>query len=95
MSRFGSSWEKVRRARQHLDELTAQIVAFHATNPYPVVTRYDAEREKLVARVSKPLPLPPDLPLILGDVVHNAGTALDHTSPIVFSLAPQSIQPSP
>lgn len=76
--RFTSCWEKFRRAEQHIDELERRIVEFHATDPYSIVAEDKPETGQRVVRVAKTTPLPADLPLILGDAVHNARSAFDH-----------------
>lgn len=79
MTPFDSVWLKLDRAKQHIDELEAAIIAFHRTNPYPIVTEDDRQRGKRVLKVKGELPpIPSNIPLTLGDAVHAIRTSLDH-----------------
>src|SRR6266571_3990435 len=77
--RFDGVWLKVGRAKQHIDELEAAIVAFHSTGPYKVVTVDDPQTGKRIAKIGKePAPIPDEVPLLLGDAVHAIRSSLDH-----------------
>ena len=79
MTRFESVWLKLDRAKQHIDDLEAAIIAFHRTDPYPIVTEDDPQTGRRVVKVKgKPKPIPSAIPLILGDAVHAIRTSLDH-----------------
>jgi hypothetical protein len=79
MTRFDSVWLKLSRAKQHIDDLEAAIIAFHRTNPYPIVTEDDPQRGKRVVKVKgKPSPIPSAIPLIFGDAVHAIRSSLDY-----------------
>jgi len=79
MTGFESVRLKLDRAKQHIDDLEAAIIAFHRTNPYPIVTEDDPQRGKRVVKVKgKPSPIPSAIPLILGDAVHAIRSSLDH-----------------
>jgi hypothetical protein len=69
---------KVERAKEHLHELEAAVVAFFDTRPYEVLPEEDAESGQRLYKVTKADAPPDSLPLIAGDVVHNARAALDH-----------------
>ncbi len=78
-SRFDHAWLKLDRAKQHIDDLEAEIVAFHRTNPYPLVTEDDPQTGKRMVKIgSDPAPIPDAVPLILGDAVHAIRTSLDY-----------------
>src|SRR6266516_6097136 len=77
--KFNSVWLKVSRAKQHIGELEAAIIAFHETSPYQVVTVDDPQTGKRVAMIGgEPAPIPHEIPLILGDAVHALRSSLDH-----------------
>ena len=79
------SWDrKLERADQHLKALTVAIEAFIATDPYGVVRKLDAEGAEHVYLFDKFIDPPECIGLLVGDVVHNLRTSLDH---IVLALA--------
>jgi hypothetical protein len=79
MTRFDSVWLKLSRAEQHIDDLEAAIIAFHRTNPYPIITEDDPQTGKRIARVGDEIAtIPSTIPLILGDAVHAIRSSLDH-----------------
>ena len=76
-SGFDHVWLKLDRAKQHIDDLEATIIAFHRTNPYPLVTEDDPQTGKRMVKIGKgPAPIPDAVPLILGDAVHAIRTRL-------------------
>lgn len=71
---------KIARAGTHLAQLGVAFASFSETEPKPymldnVVNPATGLREKVVLRAD---PLPPEIPLIIGDAVHNLRSALDH-----------------
>ena len=77
---------KIKWAKNHLRDIDAAIGRSfksehdadrlgHELNP---------DRQELVITMPKGTPLDPDLPLMVGDCIHNARSALDH---LVFQLA--------
>jgi hypothetical protein len=78
-SRFDHVWLKLDRAKQHIDDVEAAIIAFHRTNPYVVVAEDDPQTGKRTAKIGrKPAPIPSTVPLILGDAVHAIRASLDY-----------------
>jgi hypothetical protein len=82
-NRFSSAWMKVNRARSHVDDLEAEIVAYWET--WPISTRgtgiTETEGGGTGARtftVENVRPLPDSIPVLVGDAVHNLRSALDH-----------------
>jgi hypothetical protein len=69
---------KVRRARRHAAELNETIRAFFQKTPYKTTGEIDAETGDKLFKVSRCLPVPREIPLIIGDVLQNLRTALDH-----------------
>jgi hypothetical protein len=78
-SRFENALWKLDRAKQHTDDLEATIVAFHQTNPYHVITEDEPHTGRRTAKIgSEPQPIPPAVPLILGDAIHALRSSLDY-----------------
>jgi hypothetical protein len=78
-STFDNAWHKMGRASQHTDELEASIVAFHQTNLYQVVVEDNSQTGKRAAKLGGALPpIPPAVPLIMGDAIHAMRSSLDH-----------------
>jgi hypothetical protein len=79
-------WRKVDRAKNHFDDLDARIK--HILAPEKDAARagheYQPDRQHLIVTLPKATPIDPALPLIVGDCIHNARSALDH---LVFQLA--------
>jgi hypothetical protein len=75
---------KLIRADEHLKALNNEVAAFLQIRPYEVVTKKDIPAGNLCAQVIYQH-APPDLLLMLiGDVLHNLRSALDH---LAWSLA--------
>ncbi|HEX3377308.1 MAG TPA: hypothetical protein VHS29_10640 [Candidatus Acidoferrales bacterium] len=79
-------WLKVDRAKNHLNDLHARISQMLAPekDAAPAGHEYHPDRQQLIVTLPKATPIDPTIPLIVGDCVHNARSALDH---LVFQLA--------
>lgn len=73
---------KVARARQHQAELERELARVHEDPPYRLSSRH--EGNDIVVRVEMFGEIPVQLSLIVGDLLHNARSALDV---LVFELA--------
>jgi hypothetical protein len=71
---------KVKRARQHIADLDGRIHLFFTgpINPYPIIREIEPATGDAVFKLGKCSPIPEDFPLIIGDVLQNLRTALDH-----------------
>jgi hypothetical protein len=69
---------KVKRAKEHIEDLDRQIRTFLESNPYKVGAKHDPESRKLIYYVASVEPIPDCLPLVAGDAVQNLMSALDH-----------------
>lgn len=77
----GSSSElKFRRARKHLSELEGLLRAYYEAEPFEVYQDADPYSGPLTYRVRVKVDVPPEIALVVGDVVHNARSALDHVA---------------
>ena len=70
---------KIKRAKQHIAELEAVLIAFNERRPYELIHEIDPKTGENVYRVLIKEVLPCELPTILGDIVHNLRAALDQT----------------
>ena len=77
-SPFTGAHNKLARARRHLDEIRAAIAAFFATQPYEIMREEETSTGDLVYRLRIHQEVPGDWSLIVGDVLHNMRSALDH-----------------
>jgi hypothetical protein len=77
------AYRKIDHARDHLKRLDREVKTFTETNPYRFVTKYDDEGvAHIVFEGGGQVPVV--MSLIVGDVVHNLRSALDH---VVYQLA--------
>lgn len=71
-----SNWKpKLRRARHHERDLEAALRQYSELNPFELVSKL--EGNDLVVRVHIRHEIPEELSLIVGDLLHNARSALD------------------
>lgn len=68
---------KIKRANQHIAELNSVLVEFIKTDFYGFRVEHDAQSGyySLYLNITKPLPC--EIPLIIGDAIHNVRSALD------------------
>jgi hypothetical protein len=71
-----SAWKlKVQRARQHQLALEAALREYSQLHPFDLIS--NLEENDLVVRVHMKHEIPAELSLIVGDLLHNARSALD------------------
>lgn len=75
---------KLVRADEHLKALNNEVAAFLQIRPYEVVTKKDIPAGNLFAQVIYRHTPPDFLLMLIGDVLHNLRSALDH---LAWSLA--------
>lgn len=89
------SIDKLRWARRHFDSIRHDIEAFEQTSEHTFSVDVDPERGEYVVYVHHVPQAPEDWALAIGDVVHNARTALDYLMTSLLSLVtgqePQTI----
>jgi hypothetical protein len=69
---------KIERAKKHIGDLKAAVDAFFSTGPYEIRTDKEPDTARPIHYVAKVNPIPDDIPLILGDALHNLRSSLDH-----------------
>lgn len=75
---FETAYLKVERSKIHAAELDAQLELFLASNPYRAIIDPDTRNKTKHLLIEQIAPTPRHLPLIIGDVIHNLRSALDH-----------------
>jgi len=79
MSRlFGQARSKVKRAKEHIDELNRIFTAFAGTKNYVVVIDYEVKTGRYFLRVRSAKSLPEQFAFVLGDAIHNLRASLDY-----------------
>jgi hypothetical protein len=69
---------KVERAKEHFEQLQSAVEAFRTTDPYGAVRYMNPKRTEEVVRARISKQPPPQLAIIIGDLLHNLRSALDH-----------------
>lgn len=69
---------KILRAKHGLQELNDELVAFGKTDPYEFVAYEDLQAREQIFQVRVNQEPPPTLGIVVGEVVHNLRSALDH-----------------
>src|SRR5271165_29768 len=69
---------KVKRAKEHVDDLQREVARFLDTKPYKVGTKRNPQSRQLIYYITSVEPTPQCLPLIAGDVIQNLMSSLDH-----------------
>jgi hypothetical protein len=79
-----SAMLKLDRAREHLDQLDAELQRFLDAQPYAIGIHFDFDAPEHTVVAHELLPPPRRLGLLMGDAIHNTRSALDH---LVYELA--------
>src|SRR6478609_5813888 len=69
---------KIERAKQHIVELNAVVQVFIDSKPYSSVTEHDPQTAQYVRRITKVEAVTPNVATVLGDILVNLRSALDH-----------------
>ena len=78
MPLFDSARAKIERARKQMDALQAVFEGFYKSKPYSIRQELDPQAgEKRLVFHADPLPL--EWSVIIGEIVHNLRSALDHS----------------
>lgn len=79
VSLFGSAFQKVERANQHILDLQNAFNTHREGHGYNLRSELDADGATIFYIDFFPS-LPPDVPLLIGDAIHNLRSALDHAT---------------
>lgn len=77
---------KVDRAKQHIVELGKAITSFFESEPYKIGTKHDPKTRKLIYYLAFVQPVPSNISCIVGDIIHNLKSALDHLAYQLFLI---------
>lgn len=69
---------KIKRANQHIQELQARIDAFLKSDFYCLLIQHNAHVGDKTLKFEMTKPVPEDIPLMIGDALHNLRTVLDY-----------------
>lgn len=69
---------KTERANEHLHNLDSEIATFIASEPYKVAAKRDPQTRKIIYFVNSVEPMPARIAAIVGDIIQNLRSALDH-----------------
>lgn len=69
---------KTARAREQLDAFRSEQLAYFRREPYYTFSKFEPERGEYVTYYRVIDPPPPNLSVLIGDVVHNLSSALEH-----------------
>jgi hypothetical protein len=75
---------KCERAEKHIDDLKRAVDTFLGEEPYAIRFEENPDTGDRTYYIGKDAEVPPDIPVICGDAVHNLRTALDH---LIYRLA--------
>ena len=84
---FEGSKLKVKRANQHIGELNRLLADFIDSGCCTVVIEKQSNTGNSIAQVKGAKPMPLEIPLIIGDAIHNLRTALDLMACEIVTIA--------
>jgi hypothetical protein len=73
-----SCYLKLERAQQHASVLQDAMDQFLATEPYAIIYEHDPKLDEYILRAKVREEPPPEWSPVIGDIVHNWRSALDH-----------------
>ena len=76
--RLESAQAKISRAKEHLALISAEVREYLAAKPYEIAMKRDPDSRRMIYFMSTVRPTPPRIPAVVGDVIHNLRSALDH-----------------
>ena len=84
---FESANLKVKRANQHIAALDQGLREFFQTRPCRVVSEYDLNQGCYGVRVVSTTDMPVWVGIVIGDVIHNLRSGLEHVASDLYVLA--------
>ncbi len=90
-SMFLNSLQKIKRAEHHLNELIDTISSYVNTDFCRVSFEDEQSTGQILVKFEMTKSIPLEIPLIIGDAVHNLRSALDHLACEMVSIAGETI----
>lgn len=84
---FSSSKLKIERANKHIDELNAVLDTYLKTHVYTLSIEKDPNDGSNKLKFESSSPIPREVPLIIGDAIHNLHSSLDLMACEIVTLA--------
>lgn len=84
---FLGSKLKIKRANQHINELQGILMAFLKTDFYRLFIERDPDGRNYVLKFEAIREMPCEVPLVIGDIVHNLRAALDLMASEIVTMA--------
>jgi hypothetical protein len=78
MASLDSVRQKILWAAKHLKSLDAETTMYFDQKPGEVVAETDPDTNRIILRFSEKIPVPPAIPLAIGDALQNLRSALDY-----------------
>jgi hypothetical protein len=78
MSAYSEALAKREWAEHHIQNLEAALLKFRQSDPCGIATKNDPETGDLTYYVSRVPVIPVEIPLIIGDILHNLRCSLDY-----------------
>src|SRR6266536_1025914 len=82
--------QKLKRAEKHIGELNSALEEFYATKPYGIRKKIDPDTRDQIYYLTRLDSVPLPISLIIGDVLQNLRSALDH---LAYALVAKAIAP--
>ena len=79
---------KLHRAEHHLKELSDLVEKFIASGPYEIITELNAQGTHRIFSVRLLKDVPLEIPVMIGDVLHNLRSSLDHLACHLVEIGP-------
>jgi hypothetical protein len=79
---------KTERAKEHIRDLKTEIGAFFSKNPYKIGAKRNSQTRKPIYYVTDVAEIPERISAIVGDVLQNLRSALDHLAYALFMIGP-------
>jgi hypothetical protein len=83
-----SWWAKIGQAERHCERLTELYNRYRAAEPFHVEAVPTAEADEVAYRLRLTEPIPLEIPLIVGDLLHNLRSALDS---LVYEMTTRAV----
>ncbi len=74
---FDSAKLKIERAKHHILDLNGHIDAYSAQHPLRIFRSFDSKASQVTYSIKTKIPMPDEIPLVIGDAIHNLRAALD------------------